>query len=333
MIDPSLPLVDLHRHLDGNILPETIWELAKRNDLPIAANSLEDVRQITQIQDQTSDLLAFLAKLDVGVSMLSNYDACYTVAYENMRDAKQSMLDYVELRFSPYYMAQSHNLNMIELIAAVIDGIKAGEKDFGVKANLIGILSRTYGAQTCMDELKALLEHKQDIIALDLAGDELGYPAELFVDHFMLARDADWNITVHAGEADGPQSIWNAIYKLGATRIGHGVAAIQDAKLLEYMQDNNIAIESCPTSNYQTATVTDLSKHPMPAFLKAGLLVTLNTDDPAVSNIDLKHEYNVAHEVLKLSESDLKQIQRNGVDAAFLSDSEKQILLKQKQLL
>lgn len=330
MIDPSLPLVDLHRHLDGNILPETIWQLAQKNDLPIAAKSLEDVKKITQIQDQTSDLLAFLEKLDVGVSMLANYDACYTVAYENMRDAKQSQLDYVELRFSPYYMAQSHKLDMVELIASVIDGVRAGEKDFGVKANLIGILSRTFGVETCMDELQALLKYKSDIIALDLAGDELGFPAELFVDHFMLAKDADWNITVHAGEADGPQSIWNAIYKLGATRIGHGVAAIQDEKLIQYMIDNKIAIESCPTSNYQTATVKDLAKHPMPTFLKKGLLVTLNTDDPAVSNIDLIHEYKVAQDVLGLSASQLKLVQRNGVDAAFLSDSDKQSLLSKK---
>lgn len=327
MIDYALPLVDLHRHLDGNIQPHTIWELAQKHHIQLPANTLQEVEQLTQINDKTSDLLAFLAKLDVGVSVLADYDACYKVAYENMRDAKNSRLDYVELRFSPYYMAKSHDLNMVDLIAAVIDGVRAGEKDFAVKANLIGILSRTFGAQTCMQELDALLAYQDDLVALDLAGDELGYPAELFMDHFVKARDADWHITVHAGEADGPQSIWNAIYKLGASRIGHGVTAVQDEKLLAYMADNKIAIESCPTSNYQTATVKNLKKHPMATFLKHNVLVTLNTDDPAVSNIDIAHEYQVAHEVLGISEQQLKTIQLNGVKAAFLSDDEKKALL------
>jgi adenosine deaminase len=327
MIDSSLPLVDLHRHLDGNIKPKTIWQLAQKHHLKLADNTLAEIEQITQIHDKTSDLLAFLEKLDVGVSVLADYDACYTVAFENMRDASQSQLDYVELRFSPYYMAQAHNLDMVELIAATIDGVRAGQQEFGVKANLIGILSRTFGAQTCMSELQALLAHKDDIVALDLAGDELGFPAELFVDHFQLARDANWQVTVHAGEADGPQSIWNAIYKLGATRIGHAVAASQDQKLMDYMALNSIAIESCPTSNYQTATVKDLKRHPMPVFLRNQIPVTLATDDPAVSNIDIIHEYDVAHTILGISKADLRQVQLNGVHAAFLSDAEKQQLL------
>lgn len=327
MIDTSLPLVDLHRHLDGNIKPQTILELASQFDLPLANKSLKEIESLTQIHDKTSDLLAFLEKLDMGVSVLADYDACYKVAYENMRDAQLSNLDYVELRFSPYYMAQSHNLDMIKLVEAVVDGVKAGQRDFNVKYNLIGILSRTFGADTCMQELQALLANKDELVALDLAGDEIGYPAEWFVDHFQLAKDANWQITVHAGEADGPQSIWNAIYKLGATRIGHGVSAIKDPKLMEYMANNNIAVEACPTSNYQTATVSNLKKHPMMTFLKNQMLVTLNTDDPAVSNIDLAHEYKVAHETLGISAESLKQIQLNGVKAAFLSDSEKRSLL------
>ncbi len=323
MIDSTIPLVDLHRHLDGNISPQLIWELAQKHHISLQAKDVVDVERLTQIHDKTSDLLAFLAKLDVGVSVIADLDACYQIAFENMRDAMKSGLDYVELRFSPYYMAKAYQLDMSDLVAAVIDGVREGESVFGVKANLIGILSRTFGVETCMKELESLLVHKDHICGLDLAGDELGYPAELFVDHFVQARDAGWNVTVHAGEADGPQSIWNAIYKLGATRIGHGVAAIKDVKLMEYMVDHNIAIESCPTSNYQTATVKDLRRHPMPEFLKKGLLVTLNTDDPAVSNIDLQHEYRVAHEVLGLSKEQLVQVQKNGLEAAFLSAEEK----------
>lgn len=332
MIDTSIPLVDLHRHLDGNIKPELIWKLANKYEVALNAKNVLDVAQLTQIHDKTSDLMAFLSKLDVGVSVLADLDACYEVAFENMRDAMKSGLDYVELRFSPYYMAKAHQLDMSDLVAAVVDGVVAGQEAFGVKANVIGILSRTFGAEVCMTELEALLDHKERICALDLAGDELNFPAELFVDHFVKARDAGWKVTAHAGEADGPQSIWNAIYKLGASRIGHGVAAVKDDKLMEYLAANNIAIESCPTSNYQTATVKDLKKHPMPTFFKKGIMVTLNTDDPAVSNIDLQHEYQVAHDVLGFSASQLAQIQKNGVEAAFLSQQEKQALFESKQI-
>ncbi|BDX06865.1 adenosine deaminase [Planctobacterium marinum] len=330
MINTDLPLVDLHRHLDGNILPETIWRLANKNGIELPASSLEELIPLTQIQDQTSDLLAFLQKLDYGVSVLANIDDCYTVAYENMLDAKRQGIDYVELRFSPYYMAMNHNLNMADVVAAVIDGVRTGEKDTGVKANLIGILSRTFGAETCMAELESLLVHKDKIVALDLAGDEINFPAVQYQEHFKKGRDAGWNITVHAGEADGPQSIWNAIEMLGATRIGHGVAATQDPKLMEYMAKNNISVESCPTSNYQTATIKAVKDSPMPIFLNNEIVVSLNTDDPAVSNIDLPHEYDVAKNVIGLSDAQLRQVQENGVKAAFLSEAEKQRLLASK---
>lgn len=330
MIDSHLPLVDLHRHLDGNITPDLILTLAQRNNNALAQQTLEEIAAMTQIQDKTSNLLAFLEKLDVGVSVLETLEDCYLVGYENMRNAASSGLDYVELRFSPYYMAMNHKLAMEGVVEAVINGVQAGSDAFGVKANTIGILSRTFGQGTCMRELEALLTCKEGIRALDLAGDELNFPAPGFVEHFNKGREAGWDITVHAGEADGPESIWNAIKMLGATRIGHGVAAVKDDQLMDYMARHNIAVESCPTSNYQTATVQDISSHPIKIFVEKGLRVTLNTDDPAVSNIDIKHEYRVAHEEIGLNASQLSGIQKNGVLAAFLTDQEKDALLTSK---
>ena len=323
MINHALPLVDLHRHLDGNIRPQTILDLALQHDIALPATNLQALIPLVQIQDKTSDLLAFLQRLDYGVSVLANTEACYRIAKENIQDAAREKLDYVELRFSPYYMGQSHNLPVGDVVAAVIQGVEDGQKEFGVKANLIGILSRTFGADICHQELDGLLAHKNNITALDLAGDELGFPAEWFVDHFKQAQKADWRITVHAGEADGPDSISRAINLLGAERIGHGVAAAQDPTLMEMLADKQIPIESCPTSNYQTATVANLATHPMKTFIEKGLCVTLNTDDPGVSAIDLAHEYSVAHDVIGLSKEQLSTVQKNGLAAAFLSDAEK----------
>ena len=331
MINKQLPLVDLHRHLDGNIAPKTVWELAQKHNIELPGNSLEEFTPHAQIQGQTSDLLAFLEKLDYGVSVLADFDAVYRVAYENVADAKAQQLDYTELRFSPHYMAMAFNLDMTELVNVVADAVAAGSRDFGVKTNLIGILSRTFGTETCMKELDAILAHKDKVIALDLAGDELNFPATQFVDHFKKARDAGLQITVHAGEAAGPESIWDAINLLGATRIGHGVAAIKDMKLMDYLVENTISIESCPTSNYQTATISDIRQHPLRTFFDHGVNVFLNTDDPAVSNIDILNEYKVAQEILGFNSEELSQIQRNGVKAAFLSDAEKQALFDCKK--
>lgn len=326
MIDSSLPLIDLHRHLDGNIRPKTIWSLAQEHNIALPETTFSAFLPHVQIQTSESDLLAFLSKLDWGVSVLKTLDDCKRVAFENVEDAYNAGINYAELRFSPYYMAMKNNLNVTDVVAAVIDGVNAGCKTFDVNINLIGILSRTFGVEKCQAELNALLAHKEHLVAIDLAGDEYNYPGALFTEHFKQVTAADLNVTIHAGEAAGAQSIWQAINHLGAQRIGHGVACATDEKLMDYMQANDIAIESCLTSNFQTGTIKDLSKHPIKLFLDRGLQVCLNTDDPGVQGVELKHEYDVARKVLNLTDSHITQLQENSLKACFLSDSEKQAL-------
>ncbi|MDG1752883.1 MAG: adenosine deaminase [Thalassotalea sp.] len=331
MINPTLPLIDLHRHLDGNIRPKTIWQLAQSNQITLPTTHFDDFIPYVQIIESESNLLAFLQKLDWGVAVLKSLDDCKRIAYENVEDAYNAGINYAELRFSPYYMAKTHQLNTSDVVAAVIDGIRLGMKDFDVKINLIGILSRTFGVEKCQHELDAILNHKQHITAVDLAGDEYNFPGELFVEHFNQVNKADLQVTVHAGEAAGSESIWQAINQLHATRIGHGVACQHDQKLMDYMREHQIAIESCLTSNYQTGTVENLQHHPIKTFLDNDLLVCLNTDDPAVENIELKHEFELASSQLNLSNDQITQLQKNALKASFLSESEKQNLLKQKQ--
>ena len=329
MIDTDYPLTDLHRHLDGNIRPSTIWQLAQEFSIPLQQQNVEELIQATQVQVKTTDLLAFLQKMELGVSVLATEQACYRVAYENVEDAKRVGLTYAELRFSPVFMAQAHNLAIEQVVDAVVAGCKAGSKKYAIPVNLIGILSRSYGEATCHKELQALLRAKDDIVALDLAGDEKGFAAIRFKQHFKLARDVGWKITVHAGEADGPQSIRQAIDELGATRIGHGVAAREDANLMDFMANNGISIECCLTSNFQTGACTDIAQHPIKTFIERGIVVTLNTDDPGVSGIEIADEYKLAREVVGLSAKQLAQIQLNGVEVAFVSDGVKRELLSQ----
>ncbi len=329
MITASIPVTDIHRHLDGNIRPSTILELGRKHNLELPANNLEELIPHVQVTSQEPDLVSFLAKLDWGVKVLASYDDCRQVAYENVEDALNARIDYAELRFSPYYMAMTHNLDPQGVVEAVIDGVIGGSRDFGVETNLIGILSRTFGQEACQKELNACLAFKDKLVAIDLAGDELGKPGGLFVDHFRQVRDAGLNITVHAGEAAGPESIWQAIRELGATRIGHGVKAIYDPVLMDYLAEHDIGIESCLTSNIQTNTFPNIESHPLKQFLDHGVLATINTDDPAVEGIELPHEYDIAAPAAGLTPHDIRKAQENGLQIAFLSDEQK-AHLKQK---
>lgn len=326
MIDTTLPLTDLHRHLDGNIRAQTILDLGRQYNLPLPATSIEALIPHVQVVDTAPDLVSFLSKLDWGVKVLATLDACRRVARENIEDAARNGLHYVELRFSPGYMAMTHALPVAGVVEAVIEGVREGCRDFGVEARLIGIMSRTFGEAACQAELEGLLAHRDQITALDLAGDELGFPGSLFLNHFNRARDAGWHITVHAGEAAGPESIWQAIRELGAERIGHGVKAIEDPALMDFLAEFGIGIESCLTSNIQTSTVASLDKHPLASFLDHGVLATINTDDPAVQGIDIVHEYTVAAPSAGLSAAQIRTAQENGLKIAFLSEAEKQAL-------
>lgn len=312
-----IPRIDLHRHLDGNIRIQTILELAEKNGVRLPANDAERLRPHVSITSPHPGLLGFLEKFRWPMAVLATPDDCRRIAHENVGDARSERLDYVELRFSPWFMASAHKLDPSAVVEAVIDGIDQGVRDFGVPVKLIGILSRTFGAEICFRELDALLPFREKLAGLDLAGDEAGFPAPLFAAHFRKAREAGFRITVHAGEADGPQSIRAAIDILGATRIGHGVRAIEDPALMDELGNRQIGIECCLTSNVHTSTVTAYSSHPLRHFLERGLLATINTDDPGISGITLDHEFETAAPLAGLTEADILLARENAVRVAW----------------
>ena len=327
MIDSTLPLVDLHRHLDGSVRLETILDLGRQHNLPLPAWDLEGLRPYVQVMEPQPGVMAFLQKFKWMTGVLMDYDACRRIAYENVLDAQGEGIAYVELRFSPVFMSQAHDLRPEGVVEAVADGVEAGARDTGVRVNLIGIISRHFGPESAWRELAALLSQRHRFVALDLAGDEANWPGDLFEPHFQQARDAGWQITVHAGEAAGPQSVWQALNGLGATRIGHAARAGEDPMLLDYLAANGIGIEANLTSNVQTSTVADYASHPLKGWLDRGLLATINTDDPGISAIDLPYELDVAAPAAGLTPAHIRQAQANAVAIAFLSDEEKARLI------
>ena len=329
-MDPTFPFIDLHRHLDGSVRLTTMLDLARQHGIKLPGDTVETLRPHVEITGVLPDLLAFLRRLDWMIAVLADYDACRRVARENVEDALAEGIDYIELRFSPYFMSRPHRLDPAKVVEAVVAGVEEGRGKTGVKVNLIGILSRTFGAEACKVELEALLTQRAHIAALDLAGDEKNFPAELFREHFRRGRDAGWAVTVHAGEAGGAPSVWAALRELGATRIGHGVRAIEDPKLLDYLGEHRIGLEVNLTSNVQTNTVRSFESHPLKRLLEHGLLATINTDDPVISGIDLPHEFKFAAAAAGLSPAQIVQAQRNALEIAFLSPREKVALAAAK---
>ncbi len=328
MIDPTLPLIDLHRHLDGNVRLKTILELGKKHGVPLPADDISGLKPHVQITNPRPGVMAFIEKFKYMVGVLADYDACRRIAYENVEDASREGIDYIELRFSPMFMAEPHGLALEGVVEAVLEGVHQGRDAFEIRVNLIGIISRTYGPDQGWQELETLLVFRDQITALDLAGDEKNYPGRMFVDHIQEGRSAGWQITIHAGEESGPDSIWQAIEELNANRIGHGVSAARDPLLLETLADQKIGVESNLTSNVQTKVVEDYQDHPLRFFLENGILATINTDDPGISGINLRHEYEQAAPAAGLSAEQIQQAQRNSLEIAFLSDVEKQILCR-----
>jgi adenosine deaminase len=329
-IDPRLPLIDLHRHLDGSVRLETVLELADAQGIELPASDVDGLRPFVVIEGKASGLMDFIGRFQYLTAILHDLDACRRVAYENVEDARNEGIDYIELRFSPWFMSETHELDPAGVVEAVADGIKAAERDTGVRAQMIGIMSRTYDTATCHRELDALLAHRDHLVAIDLAGDEVKFPAGLFREHFQRARDAGLQVTVHAGEADGPDSVWAAIRELGATRIGHGIHSLRDPALVDYLGEHRIGLEVNITSNIHTGTVDDYINHPAKKIFELGLLANLNTDDPAISGIDLPYEYEQAALAAGLTPEMTRQSQINALEMAFLSAEEKSRLQQKK---
>ena len=322
-IDPHLPLIYLHRHIDGSVRLKTILELGKKHGVKLPGATEEELRPHVHVIERQPGVMAFIGKMLWMTAVLGDAAACQRIARENVEDAKREGIDYIELRFSPWFMSEPHGLDLPPVVEAVVAGIDEGIQKTGVRVKLIGILSRTYGVEIAHKELEALLTQRDHLVAIDLAGDEANFPPKLFVEHFKRARDAGLRVTVHAGESAGPESVWDALRLLGAERIGHGVRAMEDPKLVDYLLENRIGIEANLTSNVQTSTVSDLAVHPLREMLSRGLLASINTDDPGVSAIDLPYEFEVAAIGAGLSRDQIHQAQENAFHTAFLSNDEK----------
>ena len=310
-----LPLIDLHRHLEGSIRTSTVLDIAVRTGHPLAA--LERPRAALVADEPLPGLLDYLHKVDVAVSALTGVEDWTRAATEVVDDAFDDGLDYLELRYSPGFIASETGLSREAVIDAVSDAVEAASVRRGMSVGLIGIVVRDLGPDSAREQVASMLSRVERFCGVDLAGNEAGFPAELFVPAFAAARDAGLHVTAHAGEAAGAESVWAAVRHLGAERIGHGVRAVEDPALLEHLAERSITLDVALTSNTQTGASVSLRGHQIHALLAAGVPVTINTDDPRVSNVTLSQEHRTAVAEVGLTPAQLRSVAEQSVRAAF----------------
>ncbi|MCD4784607.1 MAG: adenosine deaminase [Candidatus Eremiobacteraeota bacterium] len=327
----EIPKVDLHRHLEGDIKPKVFMEIARKHNVKLPADTVEGIKPYIQMTDKDGhSLLKFLKKFDMVKKVFVNKKAISKIAYEYLRNCSEDNIKYVELRFSPFYMASAYNLDKSkDVIEGVIDGVKRGKKDFDIDVRLIFIIERQMGPDkgaVVEDLLEKYRDH--DAVALDLANDEAHYPPGPYAGVYQKAKRAGLKATAHAGEAAGPDNVKVSILDLEVDRIGHGVTTYKDKNVEKLVKDRRIPLEMCPTSNLQTGVVKTLADHPLKRYYDEGIIVTINTDDPAISGIDLTHEYFICTKQFGFTIEDIEKLIENSINSAFLSAKDKNKLRK-----
>lgn len=324
----SLPKVVLHEHLDGVLRPRTIAELAKSSgyrDLP-TEDSDELARWFHQGANQGS-LPKYLEGFSHTIAVMQTEEALERVAYEQAEDLSWDGVVYYETRFAPVFHTRK-GLTHQQVVSAVLRGTERGRKDFGVPCGLIICAMRNMDVSLEMAEL-AVDFRERGVVGFDLAGEEGGFPPKKHVDAFHYIQRENFNITIHAGEGFGKESIWQAIQYCGAHRIGHGTRLIDDiavadgravklGDLAQYVLDKRIPLEICLLSNVHTGAARSLAEHPFKILYQKKFRVTLNTDNRLMSDTCMTTEFEVAAESFDLNLDDFEKITINAMKSAFL---------------
>ena len=321
-----LPKAELHVHLDAVIRPTTMIDLARAAKFSLPTTDPEALRRFMLVSDGTS-LEDYLTRFDQTIPILQTPEAIERVAYEAVEDAAHDNVRYLEMRYCPL-LSTKRGLPIQEALEAEWRGLSRGERDFGVVTRIINCSLRHYdpGVSIEIAELSVANRH-QGVVAFDLAGGEAGRPPAAHRAAFDLALHGLLGITVHAGEAAGPESIREALLRCHANRIGHGTKLYQDPVLQAYVRDRQIPIEVNLTSNVKTGAVSSIRDHPVKAYFGAGIPVTLSTDGWLMTGSTLTDEYCLAHDVLGFSRTEIERMILAGFEAAFLPWPEKRALV------
>ncbi len=330
----SLPKAELHLHLEGTLTPQTLSELSRKHNTPLPVGnsryktdersgdmlSVEDVERLYQYKDFGGFLLAFKSVAD----RLRTPEDYELITYRMMQQLKADGVLHAEVYISAGIL-HWRGEEFAPFLAGAERGRMAGERDFGVSVLWIIDAVRHFGveeAQRVVETAITLREKYPSVIGIGIGGDEAKGPAEQFRRTYAYAKQHGLHLLAHAGESVGPESIWAAI-NIGAERIGHGLNAGQDPDLVDTLAERQIPIEVCITSNIRTGCCRKLEEHPVKKMFDAGMMVTLNSDDPPMFGTLLAREYQIAQDVFGFTNDHLRELARNSFEASFLPPERK----------
>lgn len=323
----ALPKAELHLHLEGSVDPATLAQLSRRHNTPLALEGDNyqfnpesgkelaegDVRELYRYKDFFGFLMAFKAVTE----RLRTPEDYELITYRLVQKLKAQNVGHAEVYVSVgviFWRGQEFDA----IFEGLERGRERGERDFGVSLRWIFDAVRHFGAEAASHVFrKAAQLQDRNVIGIGIGGDERRGPAEWFRELYAWSADQGLRLTCHAGESAGPESIWSAIRELRAERIGHGLTAVQDPALMDYLAEHRIPVEICLSSNLRTACCASLDQHPLPQYLERGMMVTLNTDDPEMFETTLNGEYELAAEAFGLREEQLRMLAENSRKAAF----------------
>ncbi|MCA9320565.1 MAG: adenosine deaminase [Planctomycetes bacterium] len=325
-----MPKVLLHDHLDGGLRPTTIVELARElGDVPLPTEDPQELGQWFFRGANRGNLTEYLEGFSVTCSVMQTEDALKRVARELLEDMRDDGVVYTEVRFAPF-LHTNRGLNFEQVLSAVIAGLEEGTRQTGVEWGIIICALRNLDPALSLEMAELAVSFRErGCVGFDLAGDEFGHPPKAHLDAFHYCQRENFNITIHAGEAFGKPSIWQALQFCGAHRIGHCTRlaedmTIQDGQVVSmgtlaaYVRDRRIPLEICLSSNVHTGAVESLTAHPFRHYFDRSFRVTLNTDNRLMSNTTLSREYQIAHEVFGLTADDLEKVSVNAMKSAFV---------------
>jgi aminodeoxyfutalosine deaminase len=333
----SLPKAELHLHLEGSVEPGTLAELSRRHNIPLPTENNrydvrgsgdvlteDDVRRLYSYKDFDGFMLAFKSVTE----RLRTPEDYELITYRLMQKLRQQNIMHAEVYVS-VGVIRWRGQNFEPIFEGMERGRERGQRDFGVSLLWIFDAVRHFGPEAAAEVFDLAARYvDRNVVGIGIGGDERRGPAEWFRDLYKKAADQGLRLTAHAGETTGPESVWSAL-NIGAERVGHGLSIAQDPELVEVLAHKQVPVEICLSSNLRTGVCAGFDEHPVKSFFDEGLMVTLNTDDPAMFQTSLNREYQMAMEQLGFSREQLREIARNSFEASFLPVEKKLRFLQQ----
>ena len=317
-----MPKVETHLHLEGAIQPATLMAIAQRNSIELPARDAAGVAQLFRYQHFHEFLAVFMAL----ARALVRGEDFELIAYELGCHLADQNVRYAEVMMSPSQHV-NRGVDLNEAVEGAATGFARARAERGVRVNLAFDYGRQFGSDSAWPILDVALRNRHNgLVAWSIGGDELRYPPEPYAEVFAAAKQAGLHVMAHAGEVVGPASVWGAVDRLGAERIGHGIHSASDPLLLAHLRAQGTVLDICPSSNVRTGAVARIEDHPVRALFDAGVTLTINTDDPTFFATTLNDEYRLIARYFGFNAQELAQIALSAAHATFLPAAERAAL-------